>query len=71
MPESTYPARALRSGGAAVPPLALGSWNTWDRMASDEAVAVIRRAVERDAGFFDVAYYNICLLYTSPSPRDS
>jgi aryl-alcohol dehydrogenase-like predicted oxidoreductase len=28
-------------------------------MTSDEAVAVIRRAVERDAGFFDVAYYNM------------
>ena len=59
MPESTYPARALRSGGKPVPPLALGSWNTWDRMTSDEAVAVIRRAVEQDAGFFDVAYYNM------------
>ncbi|GGM44425.1 aldo/keto reductase [Microbacterium saperdae] len=59
MPESTYPARALQSGGAVVPPLALGSWNTWDRMTSEEAVAVIRRAVERDAGFFDVAYYNM------------
>ncbi|WEK62491.1 MAG: aldo/keto reductase [Candidatus Microbacterium colombiense] len=59
MPESTYPASALVSGGATVPPLALGSWNTWDRIAPDEAVAVIRRAVERDAGFFDVAYYNM------------
>jgi aryl-alcohol dehydrogenase-like predicted oxidoreductase len=28
-------------------------------MTSDEAVAVIRRAVELDAGFFDVAYYNM------------
>lgn len=59
MPESTYPPRPLQAGGAPVPPLALGSWNTWDRMTSDEAVAVIRRAVERDAGFFDVAYYNM------------
>lgn len=59
MPESTYPRTPLHPAGVPVPPLALGSWNTWDRMAPDEAVAVIRRAVERDAGFFDVAYYNM------------
>lgn len=59
MPESTHPRRPLQTGGAPVPPLALGSWNTWDRMASEEAVALIRRAVELDAGFFDVAYYNM------------
>ncbi|GAT72442.1 hypothetical protein MHM582_0915 [Microbacterium sp. HM58-2] len=59
MPTPTYPRKPLARGGAAVPPLALGSWNTWDRMPSDEAVALIRRAVELDAGFFDVAYYNM------------
>lgn len=59
MPASTYPARALWGGGEAVPPLALGSWNTWDRMPQDAAVAMIRRAVELDAGFFDIAYYNM------------
>lgn len=59
MPESTHPRRPLQTGGAPVPPLALGSWNTWDRMAPEEAVALIRRAVELDAGFFDVAYYNM------------
>ncbi|WP_295010251.1 aldo/keto reductase [uncultured Microbacterium sp.] len=57
MSASTLPHRAL--GGLAVPPLALGSWNTWDRMDPDDAVAMIRRAVELDAGFFDVAYYNM------------
>ncbi|MBS1907324.1 MAG: aldo/keto reductase [Actinobacteria bacterium] len=46
-------------GGLAVPPLALGSWNTWDRMDPDSAVTMIRRAVELDAGFFDVAHYNM------------
>ncbi|SDM32210.1 aldo/keto reductase [Microbacterium azadirachtae] len=46
-------------GGLAVPPLALGSWNTWDRMDPDDAVAMIRRAADLDAGFFDVAYYNM------------
>ncbi|MCZ4300320.1 aldo/keto reductase [Microbacterium oxydans] len=59
MPETTYPWKPLDSRGAPVPPLALGSWNTWDRMAPDDAVALIRRAVELDAGFFDVAYYNM------------
>lgn len=42
MPESTYPRTALQHGGVPVPPLALGSWNTWDRMSKDEAVALIR-----------------------------
>lgn len=59
MPTSTYLRRPLQAGSAPVPPLALGSWNTWDRMSEHEAVALIRRAVELDAGFFDVAYYNM------------
>ncbi|WP_136055269.1 aldo/keto reductase [Microbacterium sp. K24] len=59
MPESTYPRKPLHAGGEPVPALALGSWNTWDRMTPEEAVAVIRRAVDLDAGFFDVAYYNM------------
>lgn len=59
MPETTYPRKSRNTGGVPVPPLALGSWNTWDRMAPDEAVALLRRAVELDAGFFDVAYYNM------------
>lgn len=42
-----------------MPPLGLGSWNTWDRMSDDDAAAMIRRAVEADAGLFDVAYYNM------------
>ncbi|MFT4230399.1 MAG: aldo/keto reductase [Microbacterium sp.] len=58
MPVTSVPRRPLGPGGPLVPPLALGSWNTWDRMGSDEAVAMIRRAVQADAGFFDVAYYN-------------
>lgn len=55
----THPRLPLHEGGAVVPPLALGSWNTWDRMPRDAAVTLIRRAVELDAGFFDVAYYNM------------
>jgi len=59
MPDQTYARRSLHPGGAPVPPLALGSWNTWDRMSQEDAVSLIRRAVELDAGFFDVAYYNM------------
>lgn len=59
MPDQTYARRPLRPGGAPVPPLALGSWNTWDRMSQDDAVSLIRRAVDLDAGFFDVAFYNM------------
>lgn len=59
MSAPTHPRVPLVPGGAPVPPLALGSWNTWDRMDQAEAVALIRRAVELDAGFFDVAYYNM------------
>lgn len=59
MSDATSPRKPLSPGGATVPPLALGSWNTWDRMRFDEAVRLIHRAVELDAGFFDVAYYNM------------
>ena len=59
MPDSTYDRKPLQAGGSSVPPLALGSWNTWDRMTRDDAVALIARAVELDAGFFDVAFYNM------------
>lgn len=59
MPDQTDARRSLHPGGAPVPPLALGSWNTWDRMSQEDAVSLIRRAVELDAGFFDVAYYNM------------
>lgn len=59
MPESTYPLKALARVGDPVPPLALGSWNTWDRMTESEATAMIGRAIELDAGFFDIAYYNM------------
>lgn len=59
MPAPTFTRRPLGPGGPLVPPLGLGSWNTWDRMTPDEAVGMIRHAVRADAGFFDVAYYNM------------
>lgn len=59
MAETTIPTRKLGRGGPEVPVLSLGSWNTWDRMTPDEAVAIIRRAADAGCAFFDVAYYNM------------
>jgi len=42
-----------------VPALSLGSWNTWDRMAFGDAVALIARAAELGHAFFDVAHYDM------------
>ena len=53
------PTRRLGANGPRVPVFALGSWNTWDRMEPDAAVALIRRAHEVGAAFFDVAHYNM------------
>jgi aryl-alcohol dehydrogenase-like predicted oxidoreductase len=55
----TIPTRRLGANGPEVPVFALGSWNTWDRMSPDEAVALVRRAHEVGAAFFDVAHYNM------------
>ncbi|WP_110588439.1 aldo/keto reductase [Microbacterium suaedae] len=51
--------RGVLVSGVRLPALGLGSWNTWDRMASDDAVALIRRAVDSGAGLFDVAHYDM------------
>lgn len=53
------PRRRLGPGGPEVPVFALGSWNIWDRMEAEDRRALIARAVEAGAGFFDVAYYNM------------
>ncbi|GAA3874092.1 L-glyceraldehyde 3-phosphate reductase [Saccharothrix violaceirubra] len=55
---SRVPVRQLGPGGPQVPLFGLGSWNTWDRMEFDDAVALLRRAVEAGATLFDVAHYN-------------
>ncbi|MEU3962738.1 aldo/keto reductase [Streptomyces buecherae] len=55
----SVPRRRLGPGGPDVPVLALGSWNTWDRMEFDDAVSLIARAAELDCAFFDVAHYNM------------
>lgn len=57
--ELMVPRRRLGLNGPEVPLFALGSWNTWDRMEFDGAVALVTRAVEVGAGFFDVAHYNM------------
>lgn len=55
----TIPTRTLGPAGPDVPVFALGSWNTWDRMEPDDAVALIHRAHEVGAAFFDVAHYDM------------
>jgi aryl-alcohol dehydrogenase-like predicted oxidoreductase len=57
--DAGIPIRRLGAHGPEVPVFALGSWNTWDRMTPDEAVALVRRAHEVGAAFFDVAHYNM------------
>ncbi|MEV0678779.1 aldo/keto reductase [Actinosynnema sp. NPDC050436] len=53
------PVRQLGPGGPQVPLFGLGSWNTWDRMDFDDAVALLRHAVDAGVSLFDVAHYNM------------
>ncbi|GAA2977657.1 aldo/keto reductase [Actinokineospora diospyrosa] len=53
------PVRPLGPGGPDVSLFGLGSWNTWDRMAFDDAVALLRRALAAGVTLFDVAHYNM------------
>lgn len=39
--------------------LGLGSWNTWDRMPFEDAVSLIRTAVDAGITLFDVAHYDM------------
>ncbi|TDD93050.1 aldo/keto reductase [Actinomadura rubrisoli] len=52
------PRRRLGVDGPEVPLLALGSWNTWDRMEREDAAALVRLAVDRGVDLFDVAHYD-------------
>ncbi|MFE6871207.1 aldo/keto reductase [Kitasatospora sp. NPDC057692] len=52
------PRRRLGADGPQVPVFGLGSWNTWDRMTTDEAAELVARAVARGVNLFDVAHYN-------------
>nr|WP_240437624.1 aldo/keto reductase [Sciscionella marina] len=51
--------KPLGPGGPEVPVLALGSWNTWDRMDFSDAVALVTRAAESGCAFFDIAHYDM------------
>ncbi len=53
------PVRRLGPGGPEVALFGLGSWNTWDRMEFDDAVALLRHAVDAGVNLFDVAHYNM------------
>lgn len=57
--DGKVPTRGLGPGGPEVPVFALGSWNIWDRMEAEGRRALMSRAVEAGAAFFDVAYYNM------------
>ncbi|WP_026425236.1 aldo/keto reductase [Actinokineospora inagensis] len=53
------PTRPIGPGGPEVSLFGLGSWNTWDRMEFDDAVALARRALDAGVTLFDVAHYNM------------
>lgn len=57
--DSAVPTRRLGAAGPEVPVLALGSWNTWDRMEFDDALQLAADAHAAGARLFDVAYYNM------------
>jgi aryl-alcohol dehydrogenase-like predicted oxidoreductase len=40
-----------------LPPLALGSWHVWDRVPFDDAVAIVRRALDSGVNLLDVGVY--------------
>jgi aryl-alcohol dehydrogenase-like predicted oxidoreductase len=52
------PRRELGDSGIEVSLFALGSWRTWERIARDEAAAVMAHAHARGVDFLEVARYN-------------
>ena len=59
--------RRLGRSGLRVSEICLGAWINFGGKIEDEATfAILDTAVENGIDFFDT-----CLLYTSPSPRDS
>jgi L-glyceraldehyde 3-phosphate reductase len=53
----SVPHRRIGTTGPEVSVLSLGSWHTYDRMQSPDAVAMLRHAVDAGINLFDVGYY--------------
>lgn len=53
----TVPKNHLMQGGPTVSALSLGSWNIFDRMAFEEAVTMVRTAIDAGINLFDVGVY--------------
>jgi aryl-alcohol dehydrogenase-like predicted oxidoreductase len=53
----TIPHRAIGGDGPEISLLSLGSWHTYDRMRFEDAVAMLRLAVDSGINFFDVGRY--------------
>jgi L-glyceraldehyde 3-phosphate reductase len=62
--------RAFGTTGLTVSPISLGSWHTWDRAVFEEAVALLRLAIDRGLDTFDLAVYRSKGL-NSADPYDS
>ncbi|GLZ41358.1 aldo/keto reductase [Actinokineospora sp. NBRC 105648] len=53
----TVPRRKIGADGPEVSVLSMGSWHIYDRMPFQEAVQMVRRAVDAGVNLFDVGYY--------------
>ncbi len=50
--------RELGASRISVSALSLGSWNTYERLDFDDAVSLVRRALDAGVNFFDVSRYS-------------
>ncbi len=58
MPAAYLSARPLGSSGMDVSALSLGSWRTFERLAAETGIAIMRAARDEGLTFFDDARYN-------------
>ncbi len=56
-PNKVVPLRRVGTHGPDVSVLSLGSWHTYDRMAFEDSVAMVRHAVDLGINLFDVGVY--------------
>ncbi|MEV8638508.1 aldo/keto reductase [Streptosporangium sp. NPDC051023] len=56
-PKKVVPLRRVGTHGPDVSVLSLGSWHTYDRMAFEDSVAMVRHAVDLGINLFDVGVY--------------